>query len=102
MSNKKLPVQNNWKSPQAIIVIAIITIIFAYIISDITIFKPDYDKRLDEVYKKYDSLTIEIQQKFPEFEDELSNQKNQLSRQKESIISLQKYVSADSTLKSLK
>jgi len=80
--------RRNWKSPQAIIIIAIIVVIFLYIGIDMAKTKPQIKRDIVEVKKEYLELSGFLDKKIPEIDSTLRIQADQISKQSEDINSL--------------
>lgn len=83
MNNKK-----KWTSPQALIIIGIVLLIFAYIGVDVIKTKPSIKADLKEVKKEYVELSQYLSEKIPEIDSTLKIQAIQISSQSKDINSL--------------
>ncbi|HPI82730.1 MAG TPA: hypothetical protein PK122_05885 [Candidatus Paceibacterota bacterium] len=86
--------RKKWKSPQALIVIALVFLIFLYIGIDMAKVKPEIKRDLQEVKKEYTELSSFLDRKIPEIDSTLRIQATQISRQGEDIDSLNSKVSS--------
>jgi cob(I)alamin adenosyltransferase len=84
--------RKKWKSPQAIIVMALILLIFAYIGFDMAKTKPQIRSDLKEVKAGYVELSGYLDTKLPEIDSTLRIQADQISRQGSQIDSLNQTV----------
>jgi hypothetical protein len=85
--------KKKWGSPQAIVVMALILLIFTYIGYDIFHTKPIIKAELDAVKIQYEELSDYLDNKIPEFDSTLQVQANQINRQGEAINILNNRVS---------
>lgn len=84
--------RKKWKSPQAIIVMALILLIFSYIGIDMAKTKPQIKADLKEVKAEYVELSGFLDQKLPEIDSTLRIQADQISNQGAQIDSLNQTV----------
>ena len=77
--------KKKWGSPQALIVMAIILLIFVYIGIDMTKTKPAIKSDLKEIKQEYVELSGFLDQKIPEIDSTLRIQASQISEQSQSI-----------------
>lgn len=84
--------RKKWTSPQALIVIAIIVLIFTYIGIDVAKTKPQIKSDLQEVKSEYIHLSGYLDKKIPEIDSTLRIQAVQISKQSEDINSLNSQV----------
>ena len=89
--------KSSWSSPQSIIIMIIVVLLFAYIASDIFVFKPEYNKMVSDVEMRYDSLSVYLEEKFPEIDRQLVDQTRHIQRQDSILRLLQEYVNEQST-----
>jgi hypothetical protein len=82
--------KNRWLSPQSMFVASIILLIFTYIICDAFMFKPEYNKRVENVKAQYDTLQTYIDSKFPEIDSTLTIHSIQIEKQTKQIDELNK------------
>jgi len=80
--------KGKWKSPQAIIILAIVILLFLYIGIDIAKTRPAIKKDLREVKSEYVNLSEFLDKKIPEIDSTLRTQADQISKQSEDINSL--------------
>lgn len=80
--------RKKWKSPQAIIVMSLIFLIFLYIGIDLAKVKPKIRKDFKEVKREYTELSGFLDRKIPEIDSTLRIQATQITRQGEGIDSL--------------
>lgn len=80
--------EKKWKSPQTAIIIALILLIFCYIIIDIVHSKPKLEKEVQEVRKQYVELSSFLDKKIPEIDSTFKIHAAQLKIQKESMDTL--------------
>ena len=85
--------RKKWTSPQAIIVMAIIVLLFLYIGIDIAKTKPSIKADIKEVKKDYTELSEFLDQKLPEIDSTLELQAEQLTQQGADITVLNERVS---------
>lgn len=85
--------KKKWSSPQAIIVIAIILLIFTYIGIDVAKTKPAIKSDIHLMKTEYQELTEFLDVKIPEFDSTLKIQAQQISQQNDDISSLNASVS---------
>jgi len=88
MDNKK-----KWTSPQSIIIMAIVLLIFVYIGFDMTKTKPAIQADIKEIKSEYVELSQFLDKKIPEFDSTLRVQAEQISNQGKDINSLNEKVS---------
>lgn len=88
MNNKK-----KWTTPQALIIMAIVLLIFVYIGIDMGKIKPGIKADLKEIKKEYVELSQFLDQKIPEIDSTLRIQADQISNYGKDISSLNKRVS---------
>lgn len=88
MNNKK-----KWTSPQSLIILVIVLLIFVYIGVDMTKVKPSIKSDLKEVKKEYVELSSFLDRKIPEIDSTLRIQAEQISSQSDDINALNKKVS---------
>jgi flagellar biosynthesis protein FlhB len=81
--------KSNWKSPQAIIVMAIIFVIFAYIAFDLFSAKPKMKSELKEVKGQYKELSVFLDEKIPEIDSTFREHATQIQQQRGQINVLQ-------------
>jgi len=86
--------RKKWKSPQALIVMALIFLIFLYIGIDMGKVKPEIKRDLKEVKKEYTELSGFLDRKIPEIDSILRIQATQIPRQGEDIDSLNSKVNS--------
>lgn len=84
--------RKNWKSPQAIIVMALILLIFLYMGIDMARTKPQIKSDLKEVKAEYVELSGFLDKKLPEIDSTLRIQADQISNQGAQIDSLNQTV----------
>lgn len=84
--------KRKWRSPQAIIIIAIILLIFTYIGIDVTQTNPQIREGMDSIKKEIVVLSDFLDVKIPEIDSALQIQAGQISSQGEDISSLNKKV----------
>jgi len=84
--------KRKWASPQAIIIITIILLIFAYITVDITQIKPEIRNDMDSLKNEYVELSNFLDVKIPEIDSTLIIQAGQISNQGEEINTLSEEV----------
>jgi cob(I)alamin adenosyltransferase len=77
-----------WKSPQAIIIIAIIVLIFTYIGIDLGMTRPDMRRDIQEIKTEYRDLSAFLNEKIPEIDSTLRIQAEQISVQSQDIDAL--------------
>jgi len=80
---------SKWKTPQAIIVMAIIAVIFAYIAVDAFISKPKMRNEIKDVKGEYVELSTFLDQKIPEIDSTFKEHATQIKQQKSQITVLQ-------------
>jgi cob(I)alamin adenosyltransferase len=80
--------RKKWKSPQAIIIMAIVILLFLYIGIDIAKTKPAIRNDLQEIKKEYVDLSKFLDKKMPEIDSTLRIQADQISKQSEDISTL--------------
>jgi len=73
--------KKKWASPQAIIVMAIVALIFIYIGLDMSKTKPAIRKDLIEIRSDYINLSEYLNEKLPEIDSTLKIQADQISKQ---------------------
>jgi predicted PurR-regulated permease PerM len=84
--------RNKWKSPQAIIVMVLILLIFSYIGIDMALTKPQIKTDLKEFKTEYTEFTGYLEQRLPEIDSTLKIQAGQISNQGAQIDSLNQTV----------
>lgn len=84
--------KKSWKSPQALIVIALIAVIFTYIAVDISLTKPQMKSDILEIKNEYLELSGYLDEKLPEIDSTLRIQAEQISNQGSQIDSLNQTV----------
>ena len=84
--------RKKWKSPQAIIVMALILLIFAYIGIDMALTNPRMKSDIKEVKADYIELNGFLDTKLPEIDSTLRIQADQISNQGAQIDSLNQTV----------
>jgi len=84
--------RKNWKSPQALIIMALVTLIFVYIGLDMAKTKPQIKSDLIEVKHDYLELSSFLDTKIPEIDSTLRIQSDQLTRQGSEIDALNETV----------
>jgi hypothetical protein len=82
--------ENKWKTPQSIITIMIILLIFVYIAIDSFSTKPKIKKDLNEVKVQYKELSTFLDKKIPEIDSTFVEHAKQINEQKEQIGELNK------------
>ena len=87
MDNKK-----KWTSPQSLIVMVIVLLIFVYIGFDLAKTKPTIKAEIKEVKGEYVELSQFLDEKIPEFDSTLRIQAEQISNQSKDINSLNERV----------
>jgi len=80
--------RKKWKSPQSIIIMSIILLLFLYIGIDVIKTKPEIKNDIREVKKEYLELSGFLDKKIPEIDSTLRIQSLQISKQSEDINSL--------------
>ena len=80
--------KKKWSSPQAIIVMVIILLIFAYIGIDVSKTKPQIKSDLKEIKAEYSELSGYLGTKLPEIDSTLKIQAEQISEQSNDINAL--------------
>lgn len=85
--------KKKWTSPQALIIMAIVLLIFAYIAVDMTRAKPSIKADIKEVKKEYVELSSFLDNKIPEIDSTLRVQAEQISSQSADINVLNERVS---------
>ena len=85
--------KKKWTSPQSLLVMAIVLLIFVYIGIDMAKVKPSIKSDLKEVKKEYVELSSFLDQKIPEIDSTLRIQAEQISTQSEDINALNEKVS---------
>jgi len=88
MDNKK-----KWTTPQSLIIMAIVLLIFVYIAIDMTRTKPSIKADIKEVKGEYVELSLFLDAKIPEIDSTLKIQADQISNQGKDINSLNERVS---------
>lgn len=89
--------RKKWSSPQAIIVMAIILLIFVYIGIDMAKTNPAIKADIKEVKESYVELSDYLGEKLPEIDSTLKIQAQQLSKQGSDITVLNERVGELST-----
>lgn len=79
-----------WKSPQALIVLALIVLIFVYIGYDALSAKPKLEKDIVEVKNQYVELSSYIEAKIPEIDSTFKEHAEQIEQTKLSMNDLRK------------
>lgn len=77
--------KKSWKSPQALLVISIIIIIFTYIFLDIFIIKPQIRKDLMAVKQQYIEVSSFVHKKMPEIDSTFNTLKTQTKETKDKV-----------------
>lgn len=77
--------KKKWTSPQSLIIIAIVLLIFTYIGIDLGQTKPQIRKNLKEVKQEYVELSNFLDKKVPEIDSTLKIQAKQISNQGKDI-----------------
>lgn len=85
--------KKKWTSPQSLLILAIVLLIFVYIGIDMTKVKPSIKTDLKEVKKEYVELSTFLDRKIPEIDSTLRIQAEQISSQSEDINALNEKVS---------
>jgi len=85
--------KKKWRSPQSIIVIAIIVVIFTYIGLDFFLTKPQIKNDLIEVKGQYVELSTFLDAKIPEIDSTFRDHAEQINQQKGQITVLQSTLS---------
>lgn len=85
--------KKKWTSPQSLLILAIVLLIFVYIGIDMAKVKPSIKSDLKEVKKEYVELSSFLDQKIPEIDSTLRIQAEQISTQSEDINALNEKVS---------
>lgn len=88
MDNKK-----KWTSPQSLIIMVIVLLIFAYIGYDLAKTKPSIKADIKEIKGEYVELSHFLDEKIPEIDSTLRIQADQISNQGKNINSLNERVS---------
>ena len=81
--------KKKWSSPQAIIVMILIVVIFAYIGVDALLTKPQIKRDLVEVKGQYVELSVFLDNKVPEIDSTFQEHAEQIKEQKGQITVLQ-------------
>ena len=81
--------KKKWSSPQAIIVMILIAVIFAYIGVDALLTKPQIKRDLVEVKGQYNELSVFLDDKVPEIDSTFQEHAEQIKEQKGQITVLQ-------------
>jgi len=81
--------KNNWKSPQAIIVTALIALIFIYIGIDMFYKTPNFNTELQLLKTQYIEMSVKLNKKLPEIDTTFKLHATQIQEQEEEITSLQ-------------
>jgi hypothetical protein len=84
--------KKKWSSPQAIIVMAIVLLIFTYIGFDVAKTKPAIKADIEIIKSEYKELTGFLETKLPIIDSTLKIQADQISQQSTDIGSLNKAV----------
>lgn len=84
--------KNTWLSSHSLFIVAIIMLMFTYMLCDVFLFKPQYKQHVVELKSKYDSLQIYVDQKFPELDSILEIHSKELSEQSKQIDELNKSI----------
>lgn len=82
--------KNKWKTPQSLIIFAIILVLFSYITIDAFFSKPKIKDELQEVKKEYIELSNYLDEKIPEIDSTFRLHATQINEQKGQITDLQK------------
>ena len=85
--------RKKWTSPQALIVMAIVVLLFLYIGIDIAKTKPAIKADIQEVKQDYTELSDFLDRKLPEIDSTLEIQAQQLTQQGADITVLNQRVS---------
>jgi predicted PurR-regulated permease PerM len=88
-----MDIKKKWTSPQSLIILAIVLLIFVYIGVDMAKVKPSIKSDLNEVKQEYVELSDFLDQKIPEIETTLKTQAEQISSQSKDINALNEKVS---------
>jgi len=88
---------NRWLSPQSLLVASIISLLFVYMIFDAFLQMPRYNDKVDEVKRKYDTLSTYLDRKIPEIDSTLNIHSIQIKKQSIQIDELNR--SLDSLIK---
>jgi hypothetical protein len=79
---------SSWSSTQALIILALIALIFAYITIDVTLIKPQISRDVKDVRKKYIELSTFLNKKMPQIDSTFKIQTSQLKQQKAALDTL--------------
>ena len=86
--------EKKWKNPQSFIIALLIAVIFAYMLIDTFISKPQLKKDITEVKMQYSQLSSFLEQKIPEIDSTFVLQAQQIKEQKEQMDTLEMSLSA--------
>jgi len=80
--------KKKWRSPQAVIISAIVILIFAYIGIDLALTKPKMKTDIEEIRQEYVELSDFLDKKVPAIEDELQKQAEDIATQRMDMATL--------------
>jgi predicted PurR-regulated permease PerM len=93
MENKK-----KWRNPQALLIMAIIFVLFLYMGIDSFKTNPEIKVQVDSVKTEYRQLSKFLDRKIPEIDSTLKIQANQINNQTQDIDSLKVSLSKATTI----
>ncbi len=95
---RTIDTKKKWASPQSIIIMAIVLLIFVYIGIDMGKIKPAIKADIREIKGEYVELSQFLNYKIPEIDSTLRIQADQISNQSKDINSLNERVSELATI----
>jgi hypothetical protein len=91
--------KNKWRNPQALIIIAIIVVLFFYIGIDSFKTNPAIKHQVDSVKVEYRGLSKFLDKKIPEIDSTLKNQATQINKQTTEIEGLKTSITKATEIK---